>query len=179
MMEHNILTGGDFDNEDDAWFHFDKAVKLGNFFTVHKEVEGEYLQPKPGAEKKDARIDRILIPTRITIDAGWSQGPIGVEGKKSGMKLGKLIAQALDYTRCAFELPHGFVIIPKWVFIFPVGNPKGDIESIMAQNRIGYIHHSTRNPLIFSSGTTHGMKISHDGGIEAKYLPMGNRTGSR
>jgi hypothetical protein len=175
-----VLTGGEFETEADSWAHFDRMVDNSGALRMHKEVCGEYLQPRYDTEDKGARIDRILIPLQKAIEAGWADGAIGIEGKRSGMKIGKLISQAMDYTRCCWELKHppGMLVMVRWVFVFPVDNPKGDLESLMAQNRIGYITPFNRR-LAFSCGASHGIVIHDDGQVEAKQLPMGRKRGSR
>ena len=180
MSLQQVLTGGEFETEALAWEHFDRMVEKTEAFRMHKEVCGEYLQPRFDTEDKSARIDRLLIPLAGAVKAGWVHGAIGVEGKRSGMKVGKLISQAMDYTRCVWELksPPGMLVMVRWVFVFPVENPKGDLESLMAQNRIGYVTPFTRR-LAFSCGGMHGIVIHDSGELEAKQLPMGGKRGSR
>jgi hypothetical protein len=84
---------------------------------MYAEVEGEYVQPRIETEQKDARIDRILIPQPKAVAAGWTGGIIGIEGKRSGAKAGKLVCQAIDYTRCVFKLNGplpNILVMPMW-----------------------------------------------------------------
>lgn len=180
----NILTGGEFENEPAAWEWFDAMIDRSKSFRNCKEVRGTYIQPRIDTDEKDARIDRVLIPLKPAIEAGWGDGAIGIEGKKSGTKIGKLISQAMDYTRCVWELEEhhssvpGLLLMTRWVFIYPVDRIVGDIESIMAQNRIGYVRISSRM-LAFSCGGTNGITIDAGGLIDVKQLPMGRKRGSR
>lgn len=177
-----VLTGGDFATEDAAWDAFDRVVEANGAFRSFREVRGEYLQPRPDTEHKDSRIDRILIPLPRAIEAGWTYGAIGIEGKKSGTKVGRLICQAMDYTRCVFELeqyPAGLLLMCKWVFVYPMEKPFGDLESVMTQHRIGYVCHRTRG-ICFGCGSTNGLILNDDGSLKvANDLPMGRKRGSR
>lgn len=180
-------TRGNFSSEAEAWAYFDAVLlKASTSFRSYREVDGEYIQPRPGTESKSARIDRILIPIAGAVDAGWRDGAIGVEGKKSGHKLGRLICQGLDYSRCVWRLadqhkpgPPGMSFITEWVFLYPVADPGCDLGSVMAQNRIGHVAPGWRGGLVFSCGGTHGIEIDADGAVKAKQLSMGRKRGSR
>lgn len=176
-----ILTGGEWDTEEAAWEHFDLMLDKCKAFAVHKEVRGEYLQPRLATEEKNARIDRILIPRAGAIEAGWRDGAIGVEGKRSGMKIGRLVSQAMDYSRCIWELDNGvpgLLLMVRWVFIFPVSRQYEDLESIMCQNRIGYVTSYNRT-VSFNCGAQHGIVINDDGSLRTTKLLMGRKRGSR
>jgi hypothetical protein len=174
-----ILTAGDFTEESAGLEVFDRAIEASGAFKSIPEVCGKFIQPRYDAELKTARIDRILIPNRKAIDAGWRDGPIGIEAKKSGHKAGKIISQAMDYSRCVWELDHGFCVVLRWIFIWPLDNPKNDLESIMAQNRIGCVCPSNQSRILFSCGGTNGITILADGSVHTKPLPMGRKAGSR
>lgn len=174
----NVLTCGEWAEESVGLDDFDRIVRRSEAFDVLSEVSGYFLQPRADTDVKGARIDRVLIPKRKAIDAGWLDGPIGVEGKKSNHKVGKIISQAIDYSRCVWESPNGFLFVLRWIFIWPLDNPKADLESIMAQNRIGYAHPSGCG-LTFGCGGMNGIQIVADGSVRAKRLPMGRKVGSR
>lgn len=178
-LTQQILTSGQFGEEAHALEFFDAAVARTDAFRICREVTGTYIQPHHDVDLKRARIDRILIPNSKAVAAGWRDGPIGIECKKSGHKLGRVLSQALDYSRCAWELENGFTIMLRWIFIWPLDNPKGDLESVMAQHRIGYVMSSSHIPLAFGCGGTNGISIYASGLIEAKTLPMGRKVGSR
>lgn len=183
-MLQKMITGGQFDTEAEAWVYFDEMIERSGSFGIHREVEGDYMQPRFGTELKRARVDRMLIPTRKAREAGWSQGAIAIEGKRSGAKIGRLVTQAMDYTRCVFELKEGnpgLLIVARWVFVWPWPDeqpPRDALESIMANNRIGYIV-ATQSELVFRVSMTNAIRIRFDGSVEVHELPMGNKRGSR
>lgn len=176
-----VLTGYEYADEAAAMADFDAKVDACGAFHMYREVWGEPMHHKPGTEFKNLRVDRILTPNRKLMDAGWNDGVIVIEGKKSGKPIGRTISQSLDYARCAFTLPKGGVrVIPNWVFIWPLeGEPKGDVGSIMAQSRIGWVSSSSQRPLIFGCGAMHGITVMADGSVFVKHLPMGRKTGNR
>jgi hypothetical protein len=177
----NPRTVGDFSTEAEAWAEFDRLVLATGAFTLYREVEGDYVQPRPGTELKAARIDRVLVPKLAMVKAGWDGGIIGVEGKRSGEKLGRLINQAIDYTRCVFRLNGdipNILVMPRWVFIYPCERVHGDLESIMTQNRIGTCG-SGRSGLWFQCSAVHALEIQQTGGVTARPINMGNKRGSR
>ena len=175
------LTTGEFTTEELALNAFDEFMNLVPLaFRNYKEVEGIYIHPRVSTEDKTARIDRLLIPIAGAVEAGWIYGAIGVEAKKSETKAGPLVTQALDYTRCAFELPtpKGVLVVPKWIFIYPLEVQGNEIASVMANNRIGSAWVS-RDELVFASNHTQGLRITRQGKIFTKPLPMVNKRGSR
>lgn len=176
-----VLTGHNFADEQASMDYFDAKVEWSGAFRIYKEVCGEFVQPRIGAEQKGLRVDRILIPQTPILDAGWNSGAIIVEGKRSSVKLGKCVAQAQDYARAAFTLPRGGVqVMAKWVFLWPLeGEPKGDVGSLMAQSRIGWVSSSARLPLVFGCGAMHGISILHDRSVVVKPFPMGAKAGNR
>lgn len=179
-MISQILTGGEFATEFDAWAHFDRVLEKSKAFAIHKEVVGEYIHPRPNTDAKSARVDRILIPKLPALKAGWHFGAIVVEGKKSDTKVGKLIAQAMDYTRCVFTLSTGvpgLMLMSQWVFVYPLDRITGDIESIMAQNRIGYV--TPHRDIGFYCGGMCGLRVCESGAVEVKPFPMGSKRGNR
>ncbi len=100
VITEALSTFGDFQDEPASMAAFDDIAEKSGAFTIYREVWGEYLQPRFGTEctteEKACRIDRVLVPTKKLIAAGWkNSGAIGVEGKKSGKKAGPLICQAL------------------------------------------------------------------------------------
>lgn len=179
-------TAGEYATEFDAWAAFDDVLKLvPGAFRVYEEVCGEYVQPRIGTEEKGARVDRLMIPIAGAVAAGWRDGAIAVEGKKSDHKIGKMIAQGLDYSRCAWRLedrhkpgPEGLILMTEWVFLYPIEHVPSELMSIMAQNRIGQVSIS-KNGLWFTCGGMNTLVIRTDGTITAKSLPMGRKRGSR
>ncbi len=180
-----LSTVGKHADEPAAWQEFDEIISRSGAFTMYREVRGEYIHPRIETEDKTARIDRILIPTNKLLDAGWKHGgAIGVEGKKSDMKAGPLVVQAIDYTRCAFRIERNECLIanvlPRWVFVYPVKPGAGDIASIMQRNRIGTVFvNGYSGALVFSCGNTSVITIYGDGLVKAKDTNIGNKRGSR
>ena len=84
---------------------FDSAIATTDLFTPYAEVPGTLIQPRPGQIDKSVRIDRLLIPKQRLLDMGWTHGIIGVELKRSDIKLGPPIAQAMDYSRSVWIIP--------------------------------------------------------------------------
>jgi hypothetical protein len=181
MTPGTLTTAGTFETEPAAWAHFDELVAANGAFRMHREVCGEYIQPRVSTEDKTARVDRLLIPLRPAIDAGWMHGAIVVEGKKSGHGVGKLITQALDYSRCVWRLSEGvpgLLIATTWTFVYPVERIVGDFESVMVQNRVGYCM-AERRRVVFGVGGTNGLVLWDDGTVAVKPLLAGRKRGSR
>lgn len=176
-----VLTAGEFATEEEAWTSFDDAVeRFPEVFALHREVRGYYVQPRLLTSGGDTpRIGRILTPRRKLLDAGWTHGPIGVECKTSGKKLGPVIAQAQDYSRAVFCLPHGYNVMLEWIFIWPMEQSTGDIASTMAQHRIGHVCGNRWAPLRFGVAGQTAINVGWDGEVVAKELKMGRKRGSR
>ena len=77
---------------------------LSDFFEKHEEVCGNYDITLSGCEAGRARIDYVLIPKQRLIDIESFQEPIGVECKKPTAKIGRPIAQCIDYRFTSFSL---------------------------------------------------------------------------
>src|SRR4051812_43868554 len=75
-------TIGPWQDEHEAMRDFDARIKRSELFRVYKEVNGWLQQPRVGAEKKDMKIDRILLPTAKLLNIGWKYGAVGIEGKE-------------------------------------------------------------------------------------------------
>jgi hypothetical protein len=177
-----LLACGEYPEESDAVSDFDKRVSIGGAFSkVYSEVEGFVEYHGIGEKQTGARIDRILFPSEKLLKSGWIHGPIGVEIKKSNTKIGPVISQALDYSRCLFCIkPTNTFIRLQWIFVFPFGNQYGDIDSIMAQNRIGWcVPSSGIDVLRFGTGSTSCIRISSGGDVFSRELKTGLKIGSR
>lgn len=178
-MSYSITTALEFTDEAAACDRLDELVQATGCFTIHREVRGYYLQPRMDAETKDARIDRILSPTAKLISAGWKLGPVGIECKVSKKKIGRCLCQAMDYSRAIWAMPNGFRILLPWIFIWPLDRVTHDLESVMAQNRIGWSTSNTWHTIKFAVAATTAFSYSHDGQIHTHDLPMGFKAGSR
>lgn len=131
-------TIGNWRTEEDSVAALDIRLTAAGLWRIYREVEGTLVQPRPRQRDKHVRIDRVLVPNQHAIQQGWNHGILGIEAKRSGEKIGPALAQAIDYGRSVFTLPGGISIWLDWVFVWPVGEQKGTVASIMAQNRIGY-----------------------------------------
>lgn len=183
MLEHrpsscNTTTAGKHGEESASVAELEVLLRpYGKYFRHYPEVTGQYMQPKLGAAKSSCRIDKIIVPSQELIDAGWTHGPFGIECKKSNKKIGPVIAQCQDYKNAAFCLSPGFHVVLEWIFIWPLEKQFGDIASVMAQSRIGYVNKTYREVLFF--GTDSKRLISFDGQVYASSTQVGKRMGSR
>lgn len=180
----SAFTQDGFVDEKAALEAFDVLVERSGAFSIRKEVVGHFIQPRPGTGESSVRLDRLLTPTKKSWDHGWRTGAIGVEAKTSGKKLGPLITQAMDYTRCYFVLPEespaaGLWVIPRWIFIYPVSNPHGDLESLMVNNRVGHCTHHEIGGLTFGCSGMTVIHIDPVGNVRMKNPTTGNKRGSR
>ena len=178
----NQKTSGTFVTEKESWDAFDAIMDLCQCVQVYKEVPGEFINPRAGTGAGKVRIDRIILPLQSAIDSGWTFGCVGVEGKKSETKSGKLISQSLDYSRCVFPIKEigNVYIMPTWIFIFPFLNPFCDLESIMLNNRIGCACITRENGLSFAAGSQGMIDIDRSGRmVRCIDRNIGNRRGSR
>jgi len=173
-------------NEADNLAWFDQMIERTEAFKIHKEVKGYYLQPRPRTEDKEPRIDRLLLPLKKAVTAGWAYGAIGIEGKADATKAGKPISQAIDYARSVFRLDSGnpgLMVVPTWIFLYPFENPHCDLESIMAQNRIGYVSVRKWQPenayMTFACSGNAILRIEESGKFICQQVNVGNKRGSR
>ena len=142
------ITVGSYETEDDAKLALDRELAHckdagGNdLFWLCKEVCGAFVQPRPCQNDRTLhglRIDRLLLPSPKLRELGWEYGAIGIEVKKSGVKIGPAISQAIDYSRAVWTLPDfgNIRVWLDWIFIWPMVKQHGPIASVLAQNRIG------------------------------------------
>lgn len=179
-------TCGTYDDEITSAKSFDEAVERSGLFRIWKEVSGEMIQPLPGMNNKDRyRIDRILNPTQKLRGAGWTRGLIGVELKKTGIKVGPPLSQIQDYLRCAWNSPSNVKVFLDYCFLWPLDKCGGPMASLMAQNHYGgcclqYSPGSEWHRLVFHIGEQYLIeyKLNSDS-VEVKNLNTGIKTGSR
>lgn len=172
-------TVGNHSVETDCWSEFDAVMAtLDVYFKVMKEVTGWYLQPRSHCQPKQPRIDRILLPREPLRAQGWDLGPVGVECKRSGEKLGPVISQAIDYQRAVFPIHGGMTVNLEWTFIWPSGVVAGDLGSIMAQQRIGHMQ-PRGNGIEFGCGDGYAQSISVEYGVRYRRPSCGYKVGSR
>ncbi len=154
-------------------------------WNVWAEVPGVMLQPKPCQRDRTVRIDRLLIPNQRLVDQGWKHGAIGIEIKRSGIKMGPAIAQAMDYTRAVWTLPRGGVQVwLSWVFLWPMPKQGGPVASILAQNRVGTATSDHWTTLQLKSGEQNILRVhsphsGRRGQVDIGSGTNGRRVGSR
>ena len=129
------LTTGNYPDEPAAVAAL--LAALGDrWFKPYREVVGSYLYTRPLTEECQPRADLLLRPLAAAVDAGWSHGVIGVECKRSGVKLGPLVAQVLDYQGAVFYPDGGTGVVPTYWALWPAGRITGPMDSILVQRRI-------------------------------------------
>lgn len=176
MGSENQYTLGELSDEESACKAFDIAIAGDpRFSEVIPECSGRPLVSSPFDIQQGLRIDRVLMPSPALRRAGWLHGAIGVEIKASGKKLGPIVAQCVDYIHAAFEIKPGFHVPLGFVFVFPARPPMGDIESVMAQNRIGTCLAAPLGPIVFHRGSTRIVSIEES---ERNFIPL-RKVGSR
>ena len=181
MYPGQVLTCGDYATEPESVAAL-LAIINRDHWLVTTEVTGWLLQPRLDTDGSNyLRIDAILQPTRRLMQAGWRWGMVGIECKRSGVKVGRVISQAMDYTRCVWEMPSGVHVMTRMIFIWPCEKPKSDIESVMVQHRIGVANPSyTSDRLVFCIGGTNVYADNGDNSPHiAEIIPGGSRKGSR
>jgi hypothetical protein len=180
IEEINTVSMGNYAEEPDSMVHFDQLTKDSKLFDrVYPEVCGYVVQPRLNTEAgQGVRIDRICFPSKQLIDLGWLHGPIGVEGKKSGRKIGKAISQAMDYACSAFEIRPGYHVLLEWIYLWPYDRIGGDLASVMMQHRIGTVCSYDYSPLIFK--TESGFMLRWNGDtVDVRNMKAGCKRGSR
>jgi len=175
------VTIGNFKTELDAYKEFDEVIESTDVFRLYKQVEGRVIFHHHWKEdKRNLIIDRVLIPTQKTQDAGWTLGIIGVEIKKSGVKIGPPLAQSEDYLDAVWFITKAKLAIHlSHVFIFPCGELHNNMASVCAQSHLGQFN-LTRYKIHIKTGesTLFYYNIITDE-ISCKDNVNGKRIGSR
>ena len=137
MAGQTYLTEGPWSDEASAAAEFDALASVDpRFREIHREVRGAYTLRSPFEHQSSPRIDRILMPSKALLDTKWETGPIGVEIKAPGTKLGVVVSQCLDYLRASFEVRPGYWVTLGQVAIFCCPPIHGDLLSVMVQGRV-------------------------------------------
>lgn len=176
------LTCGEWATEKDAEIALDSHIfAAGCFQEPHAQVNGRPLLMAPTNDAKDFRIDRVVLPTKAAKSAGWTLGPIGIECKRSGEKLGRPVSQMLDYRNAAYRLKDSDTwFLLNWVFLWPAMPLGGPLASVMAQNRVGTVHADNWGTLHFNAGG-HTVATAGLTGFDVRPCAdrMGRKVGSR
>lgn len=175
---------GAWDKEEDSVAFLVDVIEKSELFNVYREVPGQVMQPRFDVEQRNVKIDLIFSPKPKIYKAGWNDGPIGVECKRSGEDLSKAFVQTIDYSRSVWELPqNGFRFMCKYFFLWPFERNPGFVESVMSHSRVGIIHHKAyQNNVVlkFMMSSTNVIKWTETGNvIEVKPIVCGNKCGSR
>jgi hypothetical protein len=177
-----LFTLGAWSTEQESVAALDAILAAhAHLWSVYSEVCGTPTQVRPcQVERANLRIDRILVPKPALIDLGWTHGVIGIEAKRSGIKAGPALSQAIDYLRTAWRLPPSRVHIwVDWVFVWPLPKVGGTVASIMAQQRVGSANTSRYAPLHLASGESSILRIDRNGNVTVGACNTGTRNGSR
>jgi hypothetical protein len=182
MYPDQVLTCGGYDTEPDAVAALLSIVNPTHWHLL-QEVHGWMLHPRMDTNGTGRpRIDVLLQPKKHLIESGWRWGHVGIECKKSGTKLGRVISQAMDYTRCVWQTPNGFNVMSRLVFVWPCDPVKNDLESVMTQHRIGVAHARGRDSerlSLWFNGTIAYADNGDDDPRVAIDLRGGSKQGSR
>lgn len=172
-------TTGSWDTESASASAFDHLIEATGMFRVYREVSGTLIQPRAGQVNRGLRIDRILAPAPALVLQGWAHGAIGVELKRSGVKIGPPLAQAMDYVRGTWEVA-GVWLQLSAVFLWPMRKQSGPLASLMAHQRIGSVSQSGPDQLKFSLGEEVIFAMNTYTGIRTSPRPRaGTKVGSR
>ena len=185
---------GDWQDEASSAAEFDRRIQASGLFRSYAEVRGYYMAFRPNRQDRTARIDRMLVPTERMIDLGWRRC-VGVELKRSGEKIGRPLAQAIDYTYCAWNLADNartravvasgakssipdMWIMAENVFLWPFPKQVRALESVMVQNAVGVIYETPRAPLVFQLDRK-VIVAGEDGSVRVQPPTSGTKAGSR
>jgi len=182
MSRESVLTCGTYAEEPGATEALLSIINR-NHWDVQQQALGSMLHPRPEViGSGELKLDILLSPKRVLLEHGWRWGHVGIECKRSGKKIGPVIAQAMDYTRAVWGTPNGFLVMTRFVFVWPCEAPKNELASLMANHRVGSAQPSGRNfdALMLSFN---GRIAYADNGISppriATDLPGGCKQGSR
>ena len=171
-------------DEEQVKLKFDKIIEDSGLFTIYRECEGYYVQPRPTGILKTPRIDRILTPTNLLYSLGYNLGIIGCEIKAEGHKVGTTLCQAFDYMRAVFYLMKDERYFASAMldtcFIFPFSELKGDLESLTKQSLVG-VGDFINDGIVLKFGNINFIKIDKYGTniIRQEIFRFGRKVGSR
>jgi hypothetical protein len=148
---------------------------------MYEEVTGKLTFHRHWKEdKRDIRIDRILVPRSKLVEKGWKLGAIGVEIKNSGVKIGPPLAQASDYLDAVWYITDWeLAICLSHVFLFPCSELHNNMASVCAQSRLGQFEITPYIMRIKTGESTLFYYNFSTGEISCNENKNGKRVGSR
>lgn len=121
-----------------------RRLVMSDLFKVVEEVPGKSTGLWHIQQQK--RIDMLLIPTTKALDAGWRNGAIGIECKKSSKNLDDAMLQAIGYMECVWTVQGGVLLVLSHVFVWPFYWPKNTPHAMRMQDaRVGVIEPLNRD----------------------------------
>lgn len=174
-------TTGNYQTEEEAKADFLRHVN-DDHWEVLSEVTGRAIFPKHDCDPASVRVDYVLFPKESLITSGWTAGPICIEVKRSGKKLGPVVSQAIDYMRCCFTVSRGqysgLTFRPKFCIVFPLARVQESLQSVMASERVGHAHVGIDSKLrIYMNGVC---AYTECGGVFLRHaMKGGKKFGSR
>jgi len=168
-MASSQCTSGNFKLEIDAERFFDSVINETYFFNEKQVVGRRLFDDKPINREENGQNlipDRILHPTQEAFKSGWKWGPIGVELKKSNIKLGPVFGQVLEQRQSVYLSKHLYYtrIMPLLFAIFPVEEIKHNLHSIsMTQLILSCTYKQYNRVLKFSSGNVFVLSLGESG----------------
>lgn len=173
-------TLGDYTTEVESQAALVDVVRRSGAFRIYEQVRGQYVQNLPYKQPGEPRIDVVLMPTVETTNLGWNLGPVGIECKRSGMKIGRPIAQMLDYRRALFNINNsGAWVHLSWVFLWPMSQVHGEFASVMAQSQVGGVHSYGGEGFALHGGQHMISSWTPSDGLRIRNIAQGRKVGSR
>ena len=181
------VTCGSFLTETESVKRLESLLVQTGLFNIFSEVTGEYeYRPYYKESDKKPRIDFLLTPSVKFINQGWCYGAIGIECKKSNVKIGPPFSQIWDYGTALFRHPTFKVLIkPDFIFLWPCEKVGGNFASVMSQNRFGSVcengYRSDWHSMHFYCGESKVFRydFNKDSVDINRSMNFGKRTGSR
>ncbi len=174
------ITTGEWATETASADALDHRLLASGLFRIYSEVRGVLMQPRPGQIDRAVRIDRLLVPTERLYEHGWHHGVIGVEIKRSGVRIGPPLAQAMDYVRSSWAI-RGVWMQLGGVFVWPMDKQYGPLASVMINQRVGSASFSSWSQLHLRFGEQTVLRVDRDGLVTVGYqsVDSGRKVGSR
>ena len=177
ILANEALTLGHWQTEAEAEEFFVSFALRSGLFKPYRQVKGEPLCKHHFQQAKGVRADVLLFPTPRLVAAGWQDGCIVVEVKRSGEKIGPGLNQLLDYMNTAWFVPGG-AVVPGFGFLFPAPKQHGPLASLMAHQHIGTVA-LYREHMRFLCGEARVLQFSADGQFALGRRDFGHKTGAR